>query len=77
MRLIAHYDADGTIHSVLRIDAPDGISVMVAPEPGLLVGELDDAGFEADDGSVEMLDSLIRDYRVMPMPRLILARRGD
>jgi hypothetical protein len=78
MQLIAHYDADGTIHALLRVDAPEGISVMVAPEPGLFAGELDDAGLEGDDGSAEALELLLRSYRVVtPLPRLKLARRDD
>ena len=79
MQLIAHYDADGAIHALLRVvDAPEGISVMVAPEPGLFAGELDDAELEADDGSVEALESLMKSYRVAtPLPRLKLSRRSD
>ena len=79
MKVIAHYDADGTIHALMRVDAPEGITVMVAPEPGLLSGEVDLAGLEIDDdGSVEMLESLLKTRRVAtPTPRLKLARRGD
>jgi hypothetical protein len=79
MKVIAHYDADGTIHALMRVDAPEGITVMVAPEPGLLSGEVDLAGLEIDDdGSVEMLESLLKTHRVAtPAPRLKLARRGD
>jgi hypothetical protein len=46
MQLIAHYDADGIIHALLRVDAPEGISVMVTPEPGLFTGEVDDTELE-------------------------------
>jgi hypothetical protein len=79
MKVIAHYDADGTIHALLRVDAPEGITVLVPPEPGLFAGEVDLAGLEADDdGSVEALESLLTTYRVAtPVPRLELARRGD
>jgi hypothetical protein len=79
MKVIAHYDADGTIHALMRVDAPEGITVLVSPEPGLFAGEVDLAGLEADDdGSVEALESLLKTYRVAtPVPRLKLARRGD
>ena len=79
MQVIAHYDADGTIHALMRVDAPEGITVMVAPEPGLLSGEVDLAGLEIDDdGSVEMLESLLKTHRVATSgARLKLARRGD
>jgi hypothetical protein len=79
MRVIAHYDADGTIRALLRVDAPEGITVQVAPEPGLFAGEVDLVGLEEDDdGSVEALESLLKTYRVAtPVPRLELARRGD
>lgn len=79
MRVIAHYDADGTIRALLRVDAPEGITVQAAPEPGLFAGEVDLAGLEADDdGSVEALEAVLKTYRVAtPVPRLKLARRGD
>jgi hypothetical protein len=57
MKVIAHYDADGTIHAFMRIAAPEGTTVAVAPEPGLLADEVDMAGVAAHDGgSVEALD---------------------
>jgi hypothetical protein len=79
VKVIAHYDADGTIRALLRVDAPEGITVQVAPEPGLFAGEVDLEGLEADDdGSVEALESLLKTYRVAtPAPRLKLARRDD
>jgi hypothetical protein len=78
MQLIAHYDADGTIHALLRVDAPEAISVMVTPEPGLFAGELDNAELEADDGGAEALEMLLKTHRVTtPLPRLKLARRDD
>jgi hypothetical protein len=78
MQLIAHYDADGTIRALMRVDAPDGIRVMVAPEAGLFVGELDDTQLEADDGSGDALEMLLKTYRVAtPLPRLQLVRRDD
>jgi hypothetical protein len=79
MRVIAHYDAEGTIHALLRVDAPEGITVQVAPEAGLFAGEVDLTGLESDDdGSVEALESLMKTYRVAtPVPRLTLAPRGD
>jgi hypothetical protein len=79
MRVIAHYDADGTIRALVRVDAPEGMIVQVAPEPGLFAGEVDLAGLEVDDdGSVEALESVLKTYRVAtPVPRLKLARRGD
>lgn len=79
MKVIAHYDADGTIHALMRVDAPEGITVLVSPEPGLFAGEVDFAGLETDDdGSVEALESLRKTYRVAtPVPRLELVRRGD
>jgi hypothetical protein len=78
MQLIAHYDADGIIHALLRVDAPEGISVMVTPEPGLFTGEVDDTELETDDGSAEALEMLLKSHRVTtPLPRLKLARRDD
>ena len=79
MKVVAHYDAEGNIHALMRVDAPDGITVQVSPEPGLFAGEVDLAGLETDDdGSVEALESLLKTHRVAtPMRPLELAPRGD
>ena len=51
---------------------------MVAPEPGLFAGEVEEAELEADDGSAEALELLLTRYRVAtPVPRLKLTRRED
>jgi hypothetical protein len=62
-------------HAFMRTAAPEGTTVAVAPEPGLLAGEVDMAGVAAhDDGSVEALESLTKTYRVAtPVPHLTLA----
>ena len=59
----------------MRVDAPEEITVMVAPEPGLFSARWLDVD---DDGSVEMVESLLKTQRVVTsVPRLKLARRGD
>jgi len=41
MRLFAHYDVSGKIHSVTWFNAPKGVSLMLTPRPGELVAEVE------------------------------------
>lgn len=79
MKLIAHYDSEGTIHALLRVDAPEGMSVMLAPEAGLFAGEIDPAGLElqSDAPGADQLEALTKTYKIAtPLPRLKLTRKS-
>lgn len=41
MRTFAHHDAAGNIVAVIGVEAPEGIEVMLQPDPGVLVTELE------------------------------------
>jgi hypothetical protein len=41
MKLFVHHDVSGKIHSVVAVDAPDGVSMMLVPRRGRLVAEVE------------------------------------
>jgi DUF1009 family protein len=66
MKTYVQFNADGKIHSIVTIEAPDGVRAMVDVEPGLSVAEIDTAEFKAaaTDADVEKISALTQDYRV-------------
>lgn len=46
MRTFAHFDSQGTVQSIVVVDAPKGVNAGLVPETGLDVAELE--GFEID-----------------------------
>ncbi|MCW5982432.1 MAG: hypothetical protein KIT09_30375 [Bryobacteraceae bacterium] len=41
MKTYVHFDAGGFIHGIVNLDAPEGVTVMMEPEPGRSVAEID------------------------------------
>ena len=66
MKTYVQFDADGKIHSIVTVDAPDGVRAMVDIEPGLTVAEVDVAELRAPstDSEVDKVRTLTQDYRV-------------
>lgn len=66
MKTYVQFDADGRIHAVVTVEAPDGVRAMVDVEPGLSVAEIDAAELKAPttDSAVDKIRALTQDYRV-------------
>jgi len=62
MKVFAHHDAEGNIHSLVTLVAPEGSGMMLVPEPGLLVTEIEDPKVPADDE--QKLREFIKTYKV-------------
>jgi len=78
MKIYVQYDAEGNIHSVFSVDAPEGGGAMLAPEPGLLVGEIEAEGIElrSDESDSERLLEIANTYKITtPIPRLQLTKK--
>ena len=78
MKIYVHYDAEGNIHSVFSVDAPEGGGAMLAPEAGLFVGEVEIEGLElrSDESNAETLLEIANTYKVTtPVPRLQLTKK--
>jgi hypothetical protein len=66
MKTYVQFDADGAIHSIVTVDAPEGVRAMVDVEPGLSVAEIDGAGFKppTTDSEMSNVRALTQGYRV-------------
>ena len=75
MRLFAHYDVSGRIHSMTWFNAPQGVSVMLTPSPGELVAEVE--GYKLTSvPSEKTLRDLAKNYTIAaPLPRCTLAKK--
>jgi len=47
MKIYAHYDSSGNIHSLITSSGEKGLNAMLSPEPGLSVAEIE--GLKLDD----------------------------
>lgn len=78
MRSFAHHDRTGVIHSVVLVDAPDGVRAGVEPDLGVIVSETDGIalGDDADnlDGVRRFLDG--RKVEVIPPSRVTFVDRA-
>jgi hypothetical protein len=76
MKIYAHYDAEGTIHSLIVGNAPKGVEVMLSPQPGLYVGEVEGLTVK-DERDVDALREIAESHRVAnPCPRIRLTKKG-
>jgi hypothetical protein len=66
MKTYVQFDAEGKIHSVVTVEAPEGVRAMVDVEPGLSVAEIDAAKLKAPrtDSDVDKIRKLTQGYRV-------------
>jgi hypothetical protein len=77
MKTFVHFDSVGGIHSVVTVDAPDEVSAMVVPEPGLSVAEVSGPELASAAGDTEKLLEIMRKYKVaMPFPSQCKLKRS-
>jgi hypothetical protein len=74
MRTFAHYDSQGTIQSIVVVDAPEGVNAGLVPETGLYVDEVE--GLEIDlTAEGEGARGALERYKVepaSPSPRRVI-----
>jgi len=63
MKAYTYYDADGKIHGIIVGNAPEGLHVMLSPQPGLYVGELEGLNVK-DARDFEALRKVAESYRI-------------
>jgi len=68
MRTFVHLSSGGIIHAVVTLDAPDEVTVMLQPDAGQMVAEVDapELASASDDDDVEKLREVIKQYKVTP-----------
>lgn len=77
MRLFAHYDVSGKIHSVTWFNAPQGVTLMLTPRPGELVAEVEGHNLTGAMPSEKTLRDLAKSHTIeAPVARCTLRRKG-
>jgi hypothetical protein len=76
MKTFVHFSSGGIIHAVVTLDAPDGMTVMLQPDAGQMVAEVDAPELASASDDVEKLREMIKQYKVTPSrsPLLILTK---
>jgi hypothetical protein len=75
MKIYANYDLAGTIRSMVSLDAPKEAGLMLAPEAGVLVAEVDGVKLKSAQ-DLDALREIAASHRVSsPMPRCTLAKK--
>ena len=64
MRIFVHHDEAGTIHSLIGVDAPPGVEAMLAPEPRILVTEVEGVELDFRPEYVEQVQQFIDGHTV-------------
>jgi hypothetical protein len=68
MRTFAHHDSAGNILSIVAVDAPEGVEVMLQPAPGVFVTELDVGELALDPENIDDAQGFIDQYKVAVPP---------
>lgn len=64
MKTFVHYDSSGAIHSLIAVDAPEGVSVALESEPGIFVGEVEGVKLTSGAIDVETVSEIPENYKV-------------
>ncbi len=64
MRSFAHHDRAGVIHSVVLVDAPDGVAGGVEPELGFVVTETDGLDLSGDADNLDSVREFLENRKV-------------
>jgi len=76
MRLFAHYDASGKIHSLTWFNAPQGVSLMLTPRPGELVAEVEGHNLADSMPNEKTLRDIANSHVIAaPLSRCTLAKK--
>jgi hypothetical protein len=76
MRLFAHFDVSGRIHSVTWLNAPQGVSLMLTPRPGELVAEVEGHNLAGSMPSEKTLRDIAKSHTIAaPLTRCTLAKK--
>jgi hypothetical protein len=76
VKLFAHYDISGRIHSITWFNAPQGVSLMLTPRPGELVAEVEGHKLTESVPSEKMLREIATNHTISePRARCTLVKK--
>jgi hypothetical protein len=65
MKTFVHFDPGGSIHAIVSVDAPEGVTVMLEPEAGRLVAEIDAPKLEFRTDDIEKVREFAKQNKVV------------
>jgi hypothetical protein len=76
MVVYAFYDLEGNIHSLVTVNDPEGKGVMLTPQPGQLVAEVEGLELTPDKLNFDTLREIAASHVVKtPLPRCKLVKK--
>jgi hypothetical protein len=76
MVIYAFYDLEGNIHSLVTVNDPEGKGVMLTPQPGQLVAEVEGLELTPDKANFETLRDIAASHVVeKPLPSCRLVKK--
>ena len=64
MKPLAYHDLEGNIKHIVTLDAPEHVGMMLAPEAGLFVTEIEGFKFKSKKPSIEELHEIKKNYKI-------------
>jgi len=75
MKIYAHYDLDGNVHSLIAGSGEKGLQAMLTPEPGLSVAEI--VGVKLDNAQdFDAIRKIAESHRVAEVRPLKLSEKS-
>ena len=71
MKVYAHHDDDGNIHSFVTTDTPKGAGLMLTPNPGHSVSEIEGVKVNGDESDFDRLREIGATQRLSKPPARI------
>jgi hypothetical protein len=75
MKIYAHYDLTGTIRSIVSLDAPKDAGLMLAPQAGVIVAEVDGVKLKSAQDLDELRQIATTNKVSSPTPRCTLSKK--
>ena len=63
MKHFAHHDSNGGIRSIITVNAPKGMTVMLTPKPGEFATEIEDIGVK-EGHDVDAVRKAVKNRRI-------------
>jgi len=74
MRTYVHHDQSGEIRALIHMNAPPGVTMMLAPKAGHLVAEVE--SLEVDARDVDALREIAKNHRIEPSAAALVKKEG-
>ncbi len=64
MKLYAHHNAEGTMSSIIVVNAPKGVTLSLRPQDGMFASEIEGTNMKIDELDIDKLREIANNYKV-------------